>query len=129
RKGLPYLLLAFDEIDPNLARLSVVGGLHLREEKTASYRHRIEFRGAVPHVVMPEIYRDADLFVFPTISDGFGAVMLEAMATGLPVISTNHCADIVEDGVNGFRVPIRDSRAIAERINHIARNPDVLEYL
>jgi glycosyltransferase involved in cell wall biosynthesis len=117
RKGLPYLLTAFSKIDPEVAKLTVVGNIQLREDKLCGFQDVIDFRGSVPHIQMPHIYRDADIFVFPTISDGFGAVMLEAMATGLPVISTDHCADIVDDGVNGFRIPIRSPEAIAEHLS------------
>lgn len=129
RKGLPYLLDAFSRIEPGVAKLTVVGGVRVREEKIAAYQDRVEFRGAIPHVEMPQTYHDADVFVFPTISDGFGAVMLEAMATGLPVISTDHCADIVAHGVNGFRIPIRSPEAIVESIDEIVRHPDILEHL
>jgi glycosyltransferase involved in cell wall biosynthesis len=55
--------------------------------------------------------------------------MLEAMATGLPVISTDHCADIVEDGVNGFRIPIRSPEAIIEKTYKIIHCPEMLEHL
>jgi glycosyltransferase involved in cell wall biosynthesis len=55
--------------------------------------------------------------------------MLEAMATGLPVIATDNCADIVEDGINGFRIPIRSPEAIAENIIQITRQPEILEQL
>jgi glycosyltransferase involved in cell wall biosynthesis len=129
RKGLPYLLTAFSKIDPKVAKLTVVGGIHIREEKIKHFQDRIDFRGPVPHVLMPKVYHDADVLVFPTISDGFGAVMLEAMATGLPVISTDHCADIVDDGVNGFRIPIRSPEAIAEGISRITSQPEILEHL
>ena len=129
RKGLPYLLRAFSEIDMSIARLTVAGGIQLSEEKIESYREHVDFLGPVPHIRMPHLYRDADVLVFPTISDGFGAVMLEAMATGLPVISTDHCGDIVEDGVNGFRIPIRSPEAIADSVNHFVRNPETLESL
>jgi glycosyltransferase involved in cell wall biosynthesis len=129
RKGLPYLLTAFGRIDPRTAKLTVVGGIHLSEEKVKDFQERVDFRGPVPHVQMPRVYHDADVLVFPTVSDGFGAVMLEAMATGLPVISTDHCADIVEDGVNGFRVPIRSPEAIEEKIGRIVRRPEILEHL
>ena len=129
RKGLPYLLTAFSKIDPKVAKLTIVGGIHIREEKIKIFQDQIDFRGPVPHVLMPQVYHDADVLVFPTISDGFGAVMVEAMATGLPVISTDHCADIVDDGVNGFRIPIRSSEAIVEKISRITSKPEILEHL
>lgn len=129
RKGLPYLLKAFDVIPPSDARLTVAGEIQISSEKIKEFGDRVRFLGPVPHVQMPQAYRDADLFVFPTSSDGFGAVMLEAMATGLPVISTGHSGDIVEDCINGFRIPIRDSEAIVEKICEVARRPELLMHL
>ena len=129
RKGLPYLLSAFERIDPSVATLRVVGPIQLSAEKIRKYAGRVEFCGPVPHAQMPMTYSGADLFVFPTVSDGFGAVMLEAMATGLPVVSTDHCGDVVADGVNGYRIPIRDVDAICDCIQRFATSPDLLEGL
>jgi len=58
------------------------------------------------------------LFVLPSLAEGFAHVILEAMSSGLPVLTTaSTCApDVLEDGVHGFIVPIRDARAIAEKI-------------
>jgi glycosyltransferase involved in cell wall biosynthesis len=52
----------------------------------------------------------------PTISDGFAITQLEAMAHGLPVITTPNCGQVVTDGVDGFIVPVRDSQALADAI-------------
>lgn len=60
----------------------------------------------------------SDVFVFPSLVEGFAHVILEAMASGLPVIATEHtCApDVIDAGVHGFIVPIRSPAAIAERL-------------
>ncbi len=71
----------------------------------------------------------ADVFVFPTLSDGFGIVLLEAMAAGVPVISTRNCGAVVRDGENGFIVPNRDAQAIAERIEQITTDRNLRERL
>ncbi len=128
-KGIPYLLKAFEQIKPTHAQLTVVGSIEVNPNKIAPYQDRVHFQGPVPHVQMPQIYHDADLFIFPTISDGFGAVMLEAMATGLPVIATDNCSDLVEDGVNGYRIPIRESEAIVAKIDHLRQQPQLLKEL
>jgi glycosyltransferase involved in cell wall biosynthesis len=128
-KGIHYLLQAFAEISPRVAQLSVVGNVQIHPRKVALFQDRIDFRGVVPHLKMPEIYQTADVLVFPTISDGFGGVMLEAMATGLPVIATDHCGDIVEDGVNGYRIPIRQQEAIATKIHQLTQKPELLTHL
>lgn len=129
RKGIQYLLSAFDQIKASDATLTVAGNLQINREKLSIYQDKVNFYGSIPHIQMPQIYSEADLFVFPTISDGFGAVMLEAMATGLPVIATDHCGDIVEDGINGFRISIRRVDAIVEKIYEIIRSPELLEHL
>ncbi len=63
----------------------------------------------------------AHAFVFPSLIEGFGLVLLEAMSAGLPVITTPHTAgpDILTDGREGFIVPIRDADAIAERLHRL----------
>ena len=70
-----------------------------------------------------------DVFVFPSLFEGFGLVILEAMAQGLPVITTSHTVgpDIIEDGVDGFIVPIRSSEAIAEKLELLAADRPRLE--
>lgn len=129
RKGIPYLLSAFQKIKPDAAQLRVVGGIQIKAERIAQFQDQVIFEGPVPHVQIPKIYSEADLFIFPTISDGFGAVMLEAMATGLPVIATDYCGDIVEDGVNGYQIPIRQPDAIVEKIYHLIQEPELLTHL
>jgi glycosyltransferase involved in cell wall biosynthesis len=77
------------------------------------------YLGHMPRAEVKREFLEADVFVFPTLSDGFGIVLLEAMAAGLPVISTPNCGAVVRDGENGFVVPVRDSAAIADRIEQI----------
>lgn len=66
----------------------------------------------------------ADVFVFPTLSDGFGLVQLEAMAAGLPVIATPCCGDVVRHGHDGFIVPPRDPAAIVDALESLRADPD-----
>ncbi len=63
--------------------------------------------------------------VFPTLVEGFGRNIIEAMASGLPVVTTPNCAgpDLIEDGVTGFIVPIRDVVAICEKVAWIYDHP------
>jgi glycosyltransferase involved in cell wall biosynthesis len=74
-----------------------------------------------------EFYREADVFVLPTISDGFALTQLEAMAHGLPVITTPNCGEVVRDGVDGFLIPARDSAALAKALTTLAEDPERLE--
>lgn len=126
RKGIPDLLTAFAQLPPEVAQLRVVGSSQLRPECLARFAERVDFSGPIPHGSMARVYDEADIFVFPTISDGFAAVLLEAMAVGLPVIATPNCSDIVVDGVNGYRVPLRAPAAIVAKILTLQRQPELL---
>ncbi len=69
-----------------------------------------------------------DVLVFPSLFEGFGLVILEAMSRGLPVVATAHTAgpDVIDDGVDGFLVPIRSAEAIAEKLETLLAHPDRL---
>jgi len=62
---------------------------------------------------------NSDVFVLPSLAEGFGHVILEAMSCGLPVVATPHSCgpDVIKDGVTGFIVPIRNTATLAERID------------
>jgi glycosyltransferase involved in cell wall biosynthesis len=81
------------------------------------------FHGPVSRDGTAGWYRKADLFILPTLSDGFALTQLEALAHGLPVIATPNCARVVEEGKTGFIIPPRDPQALAEAILRFVRNP------
>jgi len=94
--------------------------------KAAFERHRwIE---SAPHHEVLRLMRESDVLVFPTLFDGFGLVILEAMAQGTVVVATPHCAapDLLEDGRDGFIVPIRSADAIADRLTRLSEDRDLL---
>lgn len=74
----------------------------------------IELVARVPEIKLREHYAWADIFLFPTIEDGYPAVVAQAQASGLPVITTPNGSgpDVISDGENGWIVPIRDPDAI-----------------
>ena len=78
--------------------------------------HGPNYVGQVPRSRIVDEFRRADVFVLPTLCDSFALVHLEAMACGVPVITTPNCGSVVRDGVDGFIVPIRDAAAIAARV-------------
>ena len=123
-KGFHILAEAVRELGPEVA-LTVVGGSQLPPDYLRQIAPDAEFIG---HVAQSEVARrmaDADVLVFPTLSDGFGLVQLEAMAQGLPVIATAACGEVVRDGVDGFVVPPGESVALVERLRRLRREPDL----
>ena len=67
-----------------------------------------------PRVTVESYYCDADVFILPTLSDGFGLTQLEAQAWKLPVIASRYCGDVVRDGFNGVVLEEVSARAIAD---------------
>jgi D-inositol-3-phosphate glycosyltransferase len=81
----------------------------------------VDWLGIIPPDRMAEVYRAADLFIFPTRYESFGLVVIEAMAAGLPVIvSGNIGAGIVTDGRNGVVVPGFEPSHYAAALRHLA---------
>jgi glycosyltransferase involved in cell wall biosynthesis len=87
---------------------------------------RTRFCGSVPRSDVHRYYRDADVFLFPTFSDGFGLTQLEAQAWKLPVVASRFCGDVVTDGVNGVLLDEVSADAIARVLCCLARDPQQL---
>jgi glycosyltransferase involved in cell wall biosynthesis len=88
----------------------------LSEKAMVELREEMEVVGAVPRSEIAKHYGWADVFVLPTLSEGSANVVYEALAAGLPVITTPNAGSIIRDGGNGFLVPIRDAGKLAEAI-------------
>lgn len=135
-KGINYLLLAMKKIllkYPN-SQLEIIGdGSALEELKLLSSKlaisNSVKFFGKLVNPI-PN-YSRMDIFVLPSILEGFGIVLLEAMAAGIPVIATNvdGIKEVVVDGVSGILVPPKDPDAIAEAVNKLIENPQLTNRL
>lgn len=122
RKGFDVLLQAATSLSEDTG-IYIVGG-----EATEEYRKlredlnlkNVHFLGFQKKDTLAKFYKAADLFVLPTREDIWGLVINEAMAYGLPVITTDRCVaglELVEDGVNGYIVPVEDVGQLAEKMN------------
>jgi glycosyltransferase involved in cell wall biosynthesis len=126
RKGLSYLLRAYHAFRGPGTRLTLVGNYVGDPSALAPYREAFRHVPHVPQSELLHLYRRADVFVFPTLIEGMPLVVLEAMASGLPVITTsNGPGDIVRDGIDGFVVPIRDAETITEKLEYLRSHPEV----
>jgi len=125
RKGLSYLLNAIemlkDAVELTLLGRKAASGCAPLENAVRKYRW-------VPTLSHPGMLREMqshDVLVLPSLFEGFGLVILEAMAQGTVVITTDHTAgpDVIENGTDGFIVPIRSAEAIAEKLDLLASDP------
>lgn len=129
-KGLHYLLDAWESFAFPDAELVIVGGFsEMPEELKLRYLERMHADSRITWVLgthTPEqYYHDASVVVLPSLTEGFGRVTLEAMACGLPVITTEHARGLVEDGKTGFIVPVRDAAAIREKLEYLHQHPEL----
>ncbi len=120
RKGIQYLMRAAKLLQTEPLRFVVAGPIGISSEAVRSAPPNMSFVGPVTRDRVSSLYRSADLFVFPTLSDGFGVTQLEAMAHGVPVIATANCGEVVDHGANGLKIPARDPKAIADAIMELA---------
>lgn len=114
RKGITYLLDALNLLEN--VRLFIVGRGIFDQKLLEGYSFEIEVFQNISNERLIEVMHKSNCFVLPSILEGFGQVILEAMATGLPVIASENTAavDIIDHGNDGFVVPIRDSKSIAD---------------
>jgi alpha-maltose-1-phosphate synthase len=128
RKGVHYLLQAWKELQLSDAELLLVGGNCFPQNWLKRYEDIFRYVPSVPHALLNQYYSSASVFVFPSLVEGFGLVLLEAMACGIPVITTPNTAgpDIITDGIEGFIVPIRDVAALKEKLEWCYSHPQEL---
>ncbi len=120
RKGVPYLLEAWQRLSWRDAELWLVGRVSRNASPSWRVTRALPGLCLIGHLDDPvEAYRQADVFVFPSIEEGSALVTYEALACGLPVVTTPNAGSVVRDGVEGFVVPIRDVEALAERIEQL----------
>ncbi len=128
KKGVTYLIEAMKKVDD--AILFIVGKGNLEKdlkEQAKDQGDKIVFLGPKTHKELPVIYSSADVFVVPSITakdgdkEGFGLVILEAMASGVAVVASNSggIPDIIEDGINGLLCEEKNSDEIAFCIKRI----------
>jgi starch synthase len=128
RKGIAYVLDAMRLLDPARYELTLVGATFGSAAGLAPYEGTFRHVPWLRHDQMPDAFHDADVFVFPSLLEGSASVVLEAMASGLPVVVTpNAGADAVRDGIDGFVIPIRSAKAIAERVEQLGRDDELRE--
>lgn len=128
RKGVHYLLQAWQELSLPEAELLLVGINEFPEGWLNQYTKGIRHISSVPHASLNRYYSSASVLVLPSLVEGLALVQLEAMACGIPLITTPNAggSDIVTDGVEGFIIAVRDVEVLKERLEWCYTHPEEL---
>jgi L-malate glycosyltransferase len=130
RKGLIYLIEAVGKVflkHPEIL-LEIMGDGSKEEKKELKdvaeknkIKNRVVFLGRIPREKTFSYYQRADVFALPSLNEGMSNAMLEALATGLPIVSTDTggAKELVGEGVNGYIVKMRNSQDIADRLERL----------
>ena len=119
RKGADLLPRIAERAAANVRILYTLG---LRTRGRLPEHPRLQCVGPVPYEAMPDLYREADVLLYPSVREGFGLSVAEAMATGLPVVATDCSSlpELVTPGKGGYLCPLGAADAFAEAINRLA---------
>lgn len=129
RKGIAQLLGAAQRLQAADMDFTLIGGgKEFHSELYEPYEPYVTFKGRVSFEELVAAFGESDLFLFPSMGEGFGLVILEALSAGLPVICSTNCAgsDVIKDYENGFVIPAGDTEALVERLLWFRDNRDRL---
>lgn len=132
RKGIKYLLEAIKYFNRKDVELHIIGYIHGKGEGLKPYKGMYHLHSPLSQQELFKAYQEYDALVLPSIFEGFGLVIVEAMAAGLPVIATPHTMgpDVIEEDQNGYLVPIRDVEAIRSAIENLAnKSPEAFHQM
>lgn len=122
RKGAQWLPAIAEQLDKNIVIHYTAG---LRTRKILPPLPNLRSVGTVPFRNMPDLYRQMDILLMPTVREGFGLSVAEAMACGLAVVASDCSAlpELIDKGEGGFLCPVSDVAAFSEKLNFLASSP------
>lgn len=129
RKGVGQLFDAIRMLKNDPVDFTFAGPVGVKIPDEISSMSNVRFLGPVDKATAEKLYRESDVFLFPTLSDGFGLTQLEALGHGLPVVASRHCGQVVEDRVSGLILPEVTSHAIADAVLTLVRDRNLLTQL
>ncbi len=131
RKGIHLLIDAWKKINAKEHELWLVGTKQLPDFIFDNLPKSIKIYPNIPQPNLLEMMLKADVFILPTLADGFGMVISEAMSLGIPVICTNQCGgpDVITNNKDGKIIPANNKDALIEVINWAINNPQALQEL
>lgn len=123
RKGIAVALEAARLLADEAVEFSFVGPEGVSLPLSLKQRPGLRWLGPVRRGETARHYAAADVFIFPTLSDGFGLTQLEAMGAGLPVVASRHCGDVVRHGADGLLLDALDGPTLAAALRELMRSP------
>lgn len=128
RKGVPHLIEAWEKLKLSDARLLLAGSMNLPREYVNEHAASFEYLGALPRAELLDLMATVDLFVFPSLAEGFGLVIAEAMASGVPVLTTRNTGGprLITDDIEGWCVSAHEVEPLIERLEWAHQNRDRL---
>lgn len=129
RKGIQYLMPAFARLQHADLWLDLVGPAWGDLTWTKAYGPNVRYHGVLPNHELHHVYQRADFFVQLSLAESSAMTIYEALASGLPVITTPNSGSVVRDGVEGFIIPICDAAAAAEKIELLYRDPELRRWM
>mgnify|MGYP000185726619 CR=1 FL=1 len=124
RKGAPLIEQAARRL-AGTVRFRAVGAVDLPDRARSAISEVVELAGPIPRTRVWEEYQQADLFIFPSFCEGSATVVYEALASGLPVVTTPNAGSVVREGAEGFVVEAGDLESFTDRVETLARNADL----
>ncbi|OLT61237.1 glycosyltransferase family 4 protein [Moorena bouillonii] len=128
RKGIFPLLEAARLLQNEPIEFQIVGSLGITLTPAQQNLPNVRWIGSVPRSATSQYYQQADVFLFPTLSDGFGLTQLEAQAWKLPLIVSRFCGEVVKDQENGLILPEVSGEAISQTLQWCLNHPQQLQY-
>ena len=129
RKGIELLLDSIKMLEAEPIEFTFVGPIQLSIPQHLREHPNVRWIGNIPRGNIRQFYRDADVFVLPTFSDGFGITQLEAQAWKVPVVASKFCGEVVIDGENGCVLPDMTASAIAAVLRRCRAEPAWLQQM
>jgi glycosyltransferase involved in cell wall biosynthesis len=126
RKGVAALLDAATLLRTHPIEFWLVGSQGISKPQQPELYQQVRWIGAVPRSLTSQYYQQADVFLFPTLSDGFGLTQLEAQAWKLPIIASRFCGAVVKDQENGLILQEVSGETIAQALQLCLDNPSKL---
>ena len=126
RKGALAMLDAARELRDEPIEFIVAGPNALDLSRRPAGDGRIQWLGPVPRGRTAAVYQGADVFLLPTLSDGFGLAQLEAQAWRLPLVTTANCGDVVRDGINGVLLREGSGAEVAAVLRRLIAEPAII---